>query len=265
MLEQYENTHEVDFSHCFDVSASTLSLHSTKTLHKNHLLNTIRYYTKECQERPIDNEFINTYSEITCFTLDGLLSPDECKNLIQAAEESGFKDLERGYRKGYRDNQRVVLYDEISATILFDRVKGYLPRRIVELSSDTEWELGYLNPMIRFGKYNPNDAFAAHKDSGFSDVKNKRDSKAMLTIMFYLNSVVSLSSKQGGRTRMLTLNKTCRKSEDDKCEVLDAIEPAAGKCIIFNQYCIYHDGESVGDCEEPKYIMRTDIMFYKRT
>jgi hypothetical protein len=250
----HENTHVVNFSDCFGIWAQSDLSQPAK------LQATIDYYEKECKENP-KSEFIDTYSGITCFTVDGALLPKECKKLIQRAEDIGFKDL-TSYRKGYRDNQRVVLRDVKSARILFSRVKHLLPQEITVVNScdggqNQTWVLSHLNPLMRFGKYNQNDAFAAHKDAGFGDSR----SKAMLTIMFYLNAFTTKSGDPSGRTRMLTLNKTCKKSEDDKCTVLDAVVPAPGRCVIFNQYSIYHDGESVKDCLEPKYILRTDIMY----
>jgi hypothetical protein len=242
----HENTQCVDFSDCFD------SNFKPPRQKRNNLTNTIDYYTKECEEYGQNHEFMDTFEKITCFTLDRMLSEEECKTLIDTSECQGYKDLQ-SYRKEYRGNQRVVLYDPKSAKILFERVKKYLPKTVVECSGNV-WTLKELNPMIRFGKYNPDDAFAAHKDSGF----NELGTKAMLTVMFYL-STVDNSQQVGGRTRMLTLNKTCRKSEDENCEILDMVEPKEGKCIIFNQYSIYHDGEKVK--EGLKYIMRTDIMY----
>jgi hypothetical protein len=250
----YENTHNFDFHECFD------SVNADTPNRETNLIETIKYYTNECNESN-STEYIERYKPIICFTIDSL-SQTECTNLINMAESIGFKDL-TSYSKGYRDNQRVVLYDPLSADILYNRLKKFIPKKIKDLSTGIKYKLDHINPMFRFGKYNPNDAFSPHKDSGFSS----ENCKPLLTIMFYLNSMVypSNSGQARGRTRMLTLNKTCKKSEDINCKVLDAVEPEAGKCIIFNQSCIYHDGESVGNCEGSKYIMRTDIMFIDAT
>lgn len=255
----YENSFSRDFSRALD------TVKSDKIIGPNVLKRTKEYYEKECQAALKDTsqrDFVEPYKEITAFTLDNVLSVVECKKLIATAEDQGFKDLQ-SYRKGYRDNQRVVLHDPKSAKILLERVRAFLPPEIVILntSRSERWVLDAINPMFRFGKYNPDDAFAAHKDAGYSPSQDRR---SMLTIMWYLSDVEPVSgSEMGGRTRMLTLNKTCRKSEDSACEVLDAVVPTPGRCVIFNQYCIYHDGESVKKCKNPKYIMRTDIM-YKR-
>ncbi len=241
-----ENKYTINFSDFLEKDKKLETL-------PNVLINTKTYYESECKQAIFEKtNIIEKFKEITCFTLDNVLSKKECDNLIQLTEEKGYKDL-LTYRKGYRDNQRIVIEDEISAEILFKRVKKFLPYRI-SVHPNMEWTLHSINPNLRFGKYNKNDAFKAHKDSGYNP---SYDIKPMLTIMFYLSP--TLENK--GRTRMLTLNKTNCQSEDINCKILDMVIPVPGRCVIFNQYTIYHDGETVGECETPKYIMRTDIMY----
>lgn len=262
-----ENYHKIDLDDCFSTSSSNAVL-KKEPLHAILLTKTIEYYEKECAESVKGkNEFVDPLKEVTCFTVDEVLSKEECSNIIKKTEKIGYQDL-KSYRKNYRGNQRLVLDSPKTAKILFNRVKHLLPKTVTLLGDksrgckDENLKLDGLNSTIRFGKYNPNDEFGAHKDSGFTDVSDVYVTrKAMLTIMFYLNDFPSSEQAPTGRTRMLTLNKTPYKSEDVNCEVLDAVTPTAGKCIVFNQYSIYHDGENVGNCVEPKYIMRTDIMY----
>lgn len=220
--------------------------------------NTVDYYTRELTLADA-KEHMEPYKEVTCFYVDGILTDTECSALIQFAEMAGFQDL-AGYRKGYRDNQRVSIYDLEAAEILMTRIEWLLPKEI-QIGRIT-WEVSHMFPLFRFGKYNPNDKFVAHKDAG---VQHTNDRRPVLTVMWYLNAVEDADQPDVpcGRTRMLTLNKSCKKS-DDKCEVLDAVEPRAGRCVIFSQGCIYHDGETVKNCVKPKYIMRTDIMYRRK-
>jgi hypothetical protein len=247
-----ENAHTIDLRPCFDARAPRIT-------HYARMLNTLDYYTAEAKAEP-RSEFMDIFTPWTAFTLDNVLTPTECQRLIALTEGVGYKDLTT-YRKGYRDNQRLSIHSAAAAEILWQRVSDLLPGRIRVLNGegrDHDWVPSHLNPLLRFGKYNPpTDAFAAHKDSGYDDTGGM----AMLTFMVYLNSFRTLTGEPSGRTRMLTLNKTLSKSGDADCTVLDAVTPTAGRCVIFNQRSIYHDGESVGTCDRPKYILRTDICY----
>lgn len=254
----YDNSFICDFSDCFGKIKKNATNFTV-------LENTKKYYEEQCVlalKNPKLRNFVEPCSEITCFTVDEVLSKDECQNLINKSESYGYKDLS-GYRKDYRGNQRVVLKSDEVAKIIMNRVRNWLPNYITIIDNNGEheiWDLDYINPLFRFGKYNSDDLFRAHKDSGFSP--NER-TKSMLTIMFYLSE---LEDETVGRTRMLTLNETCQRHEDVNCKVLDAVIPKPGRCIVFNQYSIYHDGESVGQCPNiKKYIMRTDIFYTLRT
>lgn len=221
--------------------------------------NTIDYYTRELQAEDA-KDHLEPYGEITCFYADGVLSAGECQALIAMTEKLGFQDL-RSYRKDYRGNQRLTIYDLDAAEILMNRIGWLLPEEIK--IGQVTWQLSHMFPLFRFGKYNPGDKFAAHKDAG---VQHHSDRRPVLTVMWYLNEVhdADQPNEPCGRTRMLTLNRSCRKSDDEKCQILDAVDPKAGRCVIFSQGCIYHDGETVRNCVAPKYIMRTDIMYVRK-
>ncbi len=234
----YDAAIKVNFSSCIDPKYKS----SQKP---TNLTNTIEYYVNEMT---LKEDWMDNFSKVIAFTLDNALTSQECEKLIAIAEKHGFKDI-YGYRKEYRGNKRVTLECDEVAKILYNRIKHLIPQELT-INGVLHKPTG-LNPSFRFGKYDQNDAFAAHKDSGFSST-----GRTALTIMYYLNST---SENAGGHTRMLTLNKTGKKSEDVNCKVLDSITPTQGKCIIFNQSSIYHDGEPV--LIPPKYIMRTDIIY----
>lgn len=242
-----ENLHELDFDYLFT--------ENVKITNKNILQNTIDYYKKECVK---GNDYVDPLyidiENIVCFTVDNVLSNSECENIIKFSETQEYKDITT-YRKDYRGNQRLILYSPKSADKIYARVKYLFP----ELNINGKKYKPYnLNPYIRFGKYNANDAFGAHKDSGLIYDEN---SYTLLTIMIYLNSVTDKLGNKTGKTRMLTLNKTPYKSEDLNCKILDEAIPSPGRCVIFSQNSIYHDGENVGNCVTPKYIMRTDVIY----
>lgn len=211
--------------------------------------NTIKYYQEECINKS-NSDFVDYLENITCFTLDNILTNQECELIIKNTEKYGYQEL-TSYNKNYRGNQRLILQAPCAAITLFNRVKKYLPEKIV---SKYTWKLHTINPRIRFGKYLDNESFEPHKDSGYAE--NDQE-ESMLTIMFYLSS----TETDRGKTQMLTLNKTCLKSNDSDCKILDSVIPVPGRCVIFNQRSIYHAGENIGKCINPKYIMRTDIIY----
>ena len=52
------------------------------------------------------------------FAVHNVLSASECAALVAAGEEFGFEDLKREYPSSYRANDRVLLHDPVTPTLI---------------------------------------------------------------------------------------------------------------------------------------------------
>lgn len=173
-------------------------------------------------------------------TVDGVLDDAECRALIERIEAakpefapvttmSGFVN-----RPDIRNNDRVIFDDPALSTLLFDRVKAWLPERL-----ETNWLLHSANERLRCYRYRPGQFFASHFDGAFH---RGPDERSVLTFMVYLNEVAG-----GGHTVF------------DDLEL--SVEPRAGRALLFNHH-LRHQGARVD--AGIKYAVRSDVM-YRRT
>jgi hypothetical protein len=71
-----------------------------------------------------------------------------------------------------RNKIRLQLFDSGFASFLFDRVKDWVPKRILINEEDKnlgpfsagEWELEEINDLLRFCKYDEGGVFKPHRD-----------------------------------------------------------------------------------------------------
>lgn len=171
------------------------------------------------------------------YTVDNVLTPDECKELIDLTEEEGFGSAPITTRKGFvhkpevRNNTRVMLDDRKRADWLFEKVKEHLP-------SQPYGELAGLNERFRFYRYDKGQYFKWHFDGPY-DRSASEGSK--LTLMVYLNGEC-----EGGAT------------EFDGLDEEGKIQPVAGKMLVFTHH-ILHQGAPITSGR--KYVLRTDVMY----
>jgi hypothetical protein len=133
------------------------------------------------------------------------------------------------------------------AKCLWDRIIPHLRQeelndiRPFGISGKGKWFAECVNPYFRFTKYNEGHFFKKHQDGGYVNNNNQR---SILTLMIYLND-----NFEGGATTFY--------EDGDNMEV---IKPVNCTGVIFN-----HDVEHEGDViiKGTKYILRTDIMFYR--
>lgn len=175
-------------------------------------------------------------SQPLSFTIDDVLSPDECRALIARIEAAGtivapitrpegpVLDL------GVRNNTRVMFDDPELASLLYERVKSRLPATI------SGGEVVGANERLRCYRYAVGQRFAPHYDGAF--VRDEAE-RSQLTFIVYLNDDFT-----GGETAMLDFD--------------EVIAPRPGRALLF-QHKLLHEGCAV--TSGVKYAVRSDIMY----
>mmetsp|Transcript_2500 Transcript_2500/g.3777 ORF Transcript_2500/g.3777 Transcript_2500/m.3777 type:complete len:382 (+) Transcript_2500:209-1354(+) len=185
-----------------------------------------------------------------CISVKGVLDKEECNNIIERAEDIGFRPALlqlRGIQildRKSRNSERCIIDDEVFTARLYDRLRGVLPGCFG--SSRT---VG-LNERVRILKYVPGQSFPIHQDGQFkrgAEAGKREGEVSYFSVLVYLNS--SKIDFQGGGTRMF-LNP----------EKFVDYEPSLGDVLVFN-HKIFHEGSEV--LEGTKYCIRTDLMFEK--
>ena len=164
--------------------------------------------------------------------IDDIFTPEQCKTLIEAAEESG------GFRLEDRENaqyERVVMVRPDLARVLFDRLRRFIPDDV-----DGNRVTG-LNDHFRFSKYHPGMEFGIHRDGINQDSTGDRSA---LTLNIFLND-----DFEGGSTDFFNT-----RNYDD---LRFSVQPRPGRgALFFAQQ--YHCGRPV--TSGFKYLLRTDVM-----
>jgi predicted 2-oxoglutarate/Fe(II)-dependent dioxygenase YbiX len=171
------------------------------------------------------------------WTVDEVLSRDECSALIARIEAAGLSEAPittaRGVeqRPDIRNNGRAMIDDPAFAADLFGRVAHTLPKTM-----NGGWSPAGANERLRCYRYQPGQRFAPHYDGAF--IRNDRE-ESLLTLMVYLNDGFA-----GGATAF----------PDLEVEVV----PKTGRALLF-QHRQLHEGRTV--TEGVKYAARSDVMF----
>ena len=129
------------------------------------------------------------------WTVDGVLSPGECADLIARIDAMGptLAPVSRAegavIDEGMRSNGRVIFDDPALAGLLFERVRPHVPAELSGMRAVAA------NERLRCYRYAPGQRFAPHYDGSFyrSDVE-----RSLLTLIVYLNEGFS-----GGETGLL--------------------------------------------------------------
>ena len=101
------------------------------------------------------------------FTVPQILTPQECKEYIDLAENMGYQEAPIHSSSGavlmpeIRNNKRVMIDDVNIAQTLWHKVKNYVPATL-----DGRNAVG-LNERIRFYRYESGQKFAPHMDGSF--------------------------------------------------------------------------------------------------
>jgi prolyl 4-hydroxylase len=168
------------------------------------------------------------------FTVPDLLTPVECRALIDWSESLGYDEapvsLAGGpvQRPDLRNNGRVMVDDPERAAWLWARLAPSIPPTRAGLAP-----IG-LNERLRFYRYKPGERFRWHTDGFYRQPSGER---SLLTLMVYLNEV-----DEGGWTEFETIS----------------IYPIAGQALVFD-HMLPHQGAEV--IAGRKYVLRSDILY----
>jgi hypothetical protein len=185
---------------------------------------------------------MNSKSGQLAFTLENVLTADECKQLIDGSEQCGYTGalvnigpnqdvLDTQYRK----SSRFMIDDKEFVSKLWSRICDQIP------VSFESYEVCGLNEHLRFLRCDSGDYFKRHCDECY--LRPDSSELSLITIQIYLNEGFS-----GGETSFMG------KSKDDRLGVV----PKTGMILVFDQN-LYHEGSELIDGR--KYTLRTDVMF----
>lgn len=197
-----------------------------------------------------------------CFVLYNLFTNNECDQLIKSGEDYGFLDLANRYSQNYRNNQRIINYNDKLKQVLLQRITNYVDNELEIINkhptitttfyTSGKWIIDNLNDTFRLCKYNPTNYFKRHYDEGFHP--DPTSHRSLKTCMLYLNE-----DFDGGETIFYfdELRDIFKLNDESS---LIKLKPMLGMCIIFNQN-ILHEGATV--TSGLKYFIRTDILYKK--
>jgi prolyl 4-hydroxylase len=217
------------------------------------------------------------------FTLDTLLTPLECKQIIDTANLKGWNESSpsggghgRTGNEDARDNQFTVFYDAHLSQKLMDKVRTHLPDNLAFLAPNvyfnsqtqgTEWSPAFVYDKFRVYKYNVGTAFPEHLDYKVTRriFRNNDEyvQQSFLSLLVYLND-----DFEGGITGYWPDHNGvhCRflRNVERQCSVKDhqvAITPKTGLGVVQDQN-ILHEGTPT--TKGVKYILRTDIIHERK-
>ena len=190
--------------------------------------------------------------------IHNILSPEECSELIDRAEEEGFEEdaiiFNPKTKSRHRDCTRYLLDDHVLAEEWYERIVSALKDTPFETKlKNAPWiqmnrgELPHavgLNEHFRLLKYKHGQFFRVHTDESF--VRRASDGMSVggmscVSVQAYLNQ----NFKDGFTT--------FRSGE----RYLD-VKPRTGSILLF-QHDIMHEGQTV--TQGTKYLLRSDVMY----
>ncbi len=220
------------------------------------------------------------------FTVDYILTKQECLRWIEYAEEKGFKASPpsggghgRTNNEAPRTSQFCVVEEPEEAVKLWNVVKKVLPPDLTHIDymayipneeEALKWAPVGVNPHLRIYKYEKGQRIPKHMDYRMARTVWRGGQKyrqmTFTTLLIYLNADFS-----GGETGYWVDYDTgdvgthrkryCNFSNkaDDRHDIL--IEPKEGRALI-TDHCIFHEG--LPPTKGTKYVIRTDIIHEKQ-
>ena len=168
------------------------------------------------------------------FSVQGLLTPAECQQLVARTEEHGFAEAPISTPMGFvrldsvRNNTRVMFDDPGFAQTLWSKVGPFVPAQLGDHRA-----VG-LNERFRVYRYQPGQYFKLHTDGYY---RRSKDERSFLTMMIYLND-----DFEGGETAFDSA----------------VVTPERGSALFF-LHPLRHEGRTV--TKGTKYAIRTDVMY----
>ncbi len=201
------------------------------------------------------------------YQLLNVLSPDECRRLIDLSEQLGYlEDAAVSLPREVRHNDNVVwVTDAQTDAILWQRVAA---QAASDLSIfEGRRPLG-LNARFRFYRYSTGDYFKYHSDGAWPGsrvfdgelVTNAYpDRYSLMTFLVFLND-----DFEGGATRFLVNRDNPLQAPREMAEVreIDVRTPAGGVlCFPHGMHPLHRVHSSEPITRGTKYIIRTDMLF----
>jgi predicted 2-oxoglutarate/Fe(II)-dependent dioxygenase YbiX len=168
------------------------------------------------------------------FTVDDVMSANECAAVIEHAERAGFEaatiTTPGGVRveNDVRNNDRLIEDDHARAADLWGRLREFVPAFLSGRQA-----IG-VNERFRTYRYHPGQRFRAHEDAPY---RRPNGEQSLLTLMVYLND-----SFEGGETMFRDT----------------PVAPKTGMALLF-RHELLHEGRAV--TAGVKYVLRSDMMF----
>lgn len=187
----------------------------------------------------------NLFAE-NLFTVSGILSADECRNLIDRGEEIGFQQAAVRTASGpklipgIRDNDRAEFTDPKLASVLWERCRQFVPPEL-----DGGIAIG-IDDNFRFYRYDPGQRFKRHKDGV---VKQSPEVWSRLSCLFYLNAGFS-----GGETVFYSSEMVDGVRSEEY-----TITPQTGEALFF-PHEMWHEGRTL--ITGRKYVLRSDLFYF---
>ncbi|KAH7086087.1 hypothetical protein BKA63DRAFT_401174 [Paraphoma chrysanthemicola] len=216
---------------------------------------------------------IPEYEGLWAVILDGVMTEEECTQLVAAAEattdgkwERALVNIGGGMQAMYEDTRkcgRIIWDDRDVMAKLWARIEGAVPE-IHRLENWAEvtgngpakrkevWNMTRLNERQRFLKYVGGEYFKAHCDGTYETPD--RTERSHFTLHLYLNDPEGKNDQEplkGGATTFYSWSMKQR---------IDVV-PKCGRVLLFQHRGILHSGDDV--VSGTKLTMRTDIMYAK--
>ena len=187
--------------------------------------------------------------DATCFTIEGLLSDDECEQLVALSESRGYEPAggSDGGRSApsnsVRRSGRWCVDSGVAAEELWRRLEPLVPD--VQRRVGHERAMG-LNERLRLLRYSRGDHFAPHQDATY---RTDAGQLSRMTVLVYLNT-----PDRGGQTRFHD------PQADGHGQAVD-VSPRKGLGLVFEHRLLHKGAELEAGV---KYALRTDVMFERR-
>eukprot|EP00112_Aurelia_sp_Birch-Aquarium-sp1_P025326 Seg837.3 transcript_id=Seg837.3/GoldUCD/mRNA.D3Y31 product="hypothetical protein" protein_id=Seg837.3/GoldUCD/D3Y31 len=252
------------------------SLRTTDGCLKGPLLKSYKHDSKIS----LEYEMIHAKGNSFVATVDNVLNPEQCKEIITNSKQENFKSMIEKYRYCQRNNSRVLILDDEFSSSFWETLEPAVNAILTENNIPTQplgfdvsrgsWKLHSLNSGFRTNKYTAEEKqfFSAHKDAQYCPSGDRR---SLLTVLVFLNG-----DFEGGLTKFyfpkisdeeIITKGICKdKTVDEEVRNFGGLEegynsftikPSVGKAVIFSQNILH---ESTLLEEKTKYILKTDVM-----
>jgi hypothetical protein len=196
--------------------------------------------------------------------LENVLSASECKQLLTAASQLGFRpDHPITLDKPTGIDSCEWLVDRSITDIINERVKDHLPSQF--MPGGQTRHLYSINPRWRFFRYQQDAVYRPHMDGSWPESRINDEGEyefdksgavtSYLTFLIYLNDDFT-----GGETRFYFPDAT------GSGLTARGVVPRAGSVLVFpqaNTAALIHEGSAVES--GTKYVIRSDVLYRAAT